>query len=178
MRNVPAWQLVGVPFVTVVFRWTLALGVAVRPQQRAALQPGTLSTVWGLSLPLGLSPWARTESCYQEAEEEWTVAAAAAGRAGGSLGNPAVFSITRASGEINSLFFRCRLIFWLLSLYGCWQLRVQARMAPCGLSQAVLSQRMTSWAHPANAQRPDLLPAVETNPNQQRGSNQCSQQQL
>lgn len=70
VRNVPAWQLVGVPFVTVVFRWTLALGVAVRPQQRAALQPGTLSTVWGLSLPLGLSPWARTESCYQEAEEE------------------------------------------------------------------------------------------------------------
>lgn len=108
-----------------------------------------------------LGPWGCTpgQDGVLLSEGEWTVAAAA-GKAGGSLGNLAVFIITRRSGEINSLFFRCGLIYWLLSPYGCWQLWAQARMPSCGLSQAVLSQRMTSWAHPANAQLPDLLPVA------------------
>lgn len=76
VKNVPAGQLSGVPFVTVTCRWTSALWTTAHPQasgQVCSWKRGSDTTEAqhrGLSLPPGLAPWAQMKACGQEAVEE------------------------------------------------------------------------------------------------------------
>lgn len=165
MKNVPAGQLSGVPFVTVTCRWTSALWTTAHPQasgQVCSWKRGSDTTEAqhrGLSLPPGLAPWAQMKACGQEAVEEWIKAAAAVAtldRVGGILAHPAMFRITKVPGDKQTTalpaFQTDPYVPTLLLPSGCWHPRVLASTAPCGLpapSQALLFPRGCPKKQPA-----------------------------